>query len=103
MVTVSASVASYLGFPSHRATNGAQILPPGSSGLAGADALDDAELDPLRLLDIEAEFPHVDDWPAAEVLARQRDADPLVQPLRGAQRRPLRGHVIGQQQAAARA
>src|SRR6185369_1005727 len=103
MVTVSASVASYIGFPSHRATNGAQILPPGSSGLAGADALDDAEREPLGFLDQEAEFGQVGSWPAAEVLARERDGDPLVQPLHPPQQRCRRGHVIDQQEAAARA
>jgi len=37
------------------------------------------------------------------MLAGQRDADPLVQPLRGPQRTRGRGHVIDQQQTAARA
>src|SRR2546430_11709274 len=97
MVTVSASVASYIGFPSHRATNGAQILPPGSSGPAGADALDDAEREPLGFLDLQAEFGQVGSWPAAEVLARERDCDPLVQPLHPPQQRCRGGHVIDQQ------
>src|SRR5437879_2403341 len=103
MVTVSASVASYIGFPSYWATKGAQILQSGSSGLAGADALDHAELEPLGFLDQEAEFAQVDEGPSAEVLARQRDGDPLVQPLHGPQRRRRGGDVIDQQQAAARA
>src|SRR5690242_17961980 len=101
MVTVSASVASYIGFPSHRATNSAQILQPGSSGLAGADALDDAEREPLGFLDLQAQFGQVGNWPAAEVLARERDSDPLVQPLHPPQRRGRGGHVIDQQEAAA--
>jgi len=45
----------------------------------------------------------VGERPAAEVLAGQRDADPLVQPLRGPQRTRGRGHVIDEQEAAARA
>src|SRR5581483_10484437 len=73
----------------------------GSAGLAGADALDDAEPEPLRLLDLEAEFAHVEIGTAAEVLAGQRDGDPLVQPLHGAQRGRRGGHVVDQQQAAA--
>src|SRR5205809_4601153 len=101
MVTVSASVASYIGVPSYLATNGAQILQPGSSGLAGADALDDAELEPLGLLDQEAEFPQVDNWPTAEVLTGERDGEPLVQPLHGPQRRRCGGDVIDKKQAAA--
>src|SRR4029077_17884345 len=103
MVTVSASVASYIGFPSHRATNSAQILPPGSSGLAGADALDDAEREPLGFLHLQAQLRQVDNWPSAEVLARERDGDPLVQPLHPPPRRRRGGHVIDQQEAAARA
>src|SRR5262249_51209778 len=49
MVTVSASVASYIGFLSHLPTNSGLILQPGSSGLAGAAALDDAEPEPPGL------------------------------------------------------
>src|ERR1700742_4758625 len=103
MVTVSASVESYIGFPSHRASNSAQILQPGSSGLAGADALDDAEREPLGFLDLQAQFGQVGTWPTAEGLPRERDGDPLVQPLPPPQRRSRGGHVIDQQEAAARA
>src|SRR5713101_1635194 len=85
MVTVSASIASYISFPSCPVP-GAQILQRCSSGLPRADALDEAELEPLRFLDQEAKFAYLGERPAPEMLAGQRDADPLVQPLHGPQR-----------------
>src|SRR5437899_5961924 len=102
MVTVSARVASYIRFPSCP-VSAAQILQLGSSGLPRADALDEAELESLRCLDQETKFPYLGERPAPEMLAGQRDADPLVQPLHGPQRTRRRGQVIDEEQPAARA
>src|SRR5712691_5475287 len=50
---------------------------PMVQGLAGGQSLDDAELEPVAVLDSELKRPHVPDRAAPEVLASSRHAGDL--------------------------
>src|SRR5438445_1832939 len=69
---------------------------PLSGRLSGCDALDDPPFEPLEVLDVEAQRPHVPEWVAHEMVTLGSDGEPIQELLDGSNKPARAGNMLHQ-------